>query len=94
MAKSSMMFRVAGYVGAVAVMNSMAMGNTRFSDIVYESRLVGDTASHLLKELVNVGLASKNDEGYSLTVWGLRIHADAMDIEAEGGSDAADTEQR
>jgi len=82
-----MMFRACGYVGAMALVDAMARGNTRFSDIVHESGVISDTGNRILKELVNAGIAAKSSAGYILTPWGLRIHADAMDIEENTDTD-------
>jgi predicted transcriptional regulator len=81
--RAGAVFRACGYVGSMAVVDAMARGNTRFSDIIIESGVIGDTGNRILKELVVVGLAEKNDAEYTLTARGLCLHALAMDIEEE-----------
>lgn len=85
MATSTGMFSALGQRGALQIMDSIVKGDGRLTPLPRRGAVRSAGAvlrRRMLHDLINTGLVRKEEGNkYSLTEWGMRLHADAIDIE-------------
>lgn len=77
------------YAGAMDVLFTVTRGKTKFTDIMFETKLNPGILNRLLKALMASSVLEKNADGYHLSTKGVRIVAYTLEILAlDGEKDA------
>ncbi len=73
------------YAGAMDVLFTVTKGKTKFTDIMFETKLNPGILNRLLKALIASDILEKNADGYHLSDKGARIVSYTLDILALEG---------
>ncbi len=73
------------YAGAMDVLFSVTKGKTKFTDIMFETKLNPGILNRLLKALIASDILEKDAEGYHLSAKGAQIVSYTLDILALEG---------